>query len=140
MKKSFTSILLGAFLAFFACSEDEAPEQQVVGNWELIESIGSWPVDSSSDTELDFTTNYQFNFDGTFTKTRTTDDVEEEATGNYTVVSNTDGTYIDLTFESGLEIIESCHSETEVFVLKSKNRLEGTWGTCDGMKFIFSKR
>ena len=44
--------------------------------------------------------------------------------------------------KSGFESIESCTSSegTEFFLLKSNNKLEGTWGYYDGAKNIFAKR
>ncbi|MCH7401633.1 lipocalin family protein [Belliella kenyensis] len=141
MKKIFTIIILGAILGFSACSEDETPDQQIIGTWELTETIGSWPVDIP-EGEADYFVSYQFRQDGTFQKTQDINGTESSASGTYTIDSTQDEIFALLTFSSPSEIIQSCNSNatTESVTIVSNNRLEVDTSPCDGPKNIFAKR
>lgn len=142
MKKTFTLFILVLSIGFFGCSEDENPDQQIIGTWELTESIGSWPVENPSGNDENYFISYRFNQEGTFIKTTIFNGDEKTATGTYTTETNEEGSFAILVFQTGIDIVQSCFSsaESEAILIASKNRIEVNTSPCDGPRNLFSKK
>jgi hypothetical protein len=141
MKKHLLLFILLTQLSF-ACNQDKNdPVANLIGSWELVEVISSWPVE----VDQDFTEKYLFNTDGTFSKTstRTGTGISVQAMGKYEILDFNEYDHlvtITLDFESSPELAVSCGSGMELLHISKENLLKNTSSMpCDGPGYVFRK-
>ena len=148
MKNLFLPALLCCLIAFSCKEDDERPRETVVGDWELVKSIGSYEGAVQEGDELEATEIYSFRPDGTFVKRREIDMAVSQGTGKYTVQeaetvdSSNAQFYLELIFESGDPVHGDCYTEraVEYLIVTWQGQLKNTWGACDGPTLFYEKR
>lgn len=151
MKNLFLPVLPALLLCFiaFSCSKDEGrPRETVVGDWELVKSIGSYEGAVQEGDELEAAETYSFRSDGTFMKRRESDQTVSQGAGKYAVreAETEDSTnaqfYLELIFESGDRVHGDCYGEkaVEYLIVTWQGQLRNTWGACDGPTLFYEKR
>lgn len=147
MRNLFLPALLFCFVAF-SCKDDERPKEPVVGNWELVKSIGSYEGAVREGDELEAAETYSFRPDGTFVKRREMGETVYQGAGKYTVraaeVEDSSNVqyYLELIFESGDPVHGDCYSEraVEYLIVTWQGQLKNTWGACDGPILFYQKK
>jgi len=125
------SLLLGSM---FSCTKNQKfDSKQYPQKWQLIKMTGQLPNSETTGTNMEWQEYYLLNSNGTFTKSREQQGILTKASGTYTFKNLSDGTYLELTYESDNALIGSCISGLkESLWLKSGNRMMDTWSSCDG--------
>jgi len=125
----------------FSCNftEKEQPDQVNLFSknqkWQLVRISGGLTNFETTGDAMAWQEFYVFNPSlGSFLKKREEDGVVYEAEGTFkTVFYNNDAMeYIELTYNSGENLIESCTPKKEILVLRSINTLSNTAQACDG--------
>lgn len=138
--RTICMVLLSGF-AFFSCSSSEIDTiedtdlQFASQKWELVRMSGSFVNSETTGDEMEWQEYYVFNLDGSFFRSRNRDGGTIEAKGIYETVEydNDDMDYLELTYESGQELIGGCNGDgTEVLAYRSQKDLSNTWMICDG--------
>lgn len=103
--------------------------------WELVRMTGSFVGSETTGDAMEWQEYYLFTPDGTFIKSRTRVEEVTQATGVFEVLEfeGDDEHYLELTYETGTELIGSCTAEIkEILIYRSSNRISNTWLACDG--------
>ena len=126
----------------FSCNnnDDNDTENELVGNWKLIQMTGSIPNSETSGAEMDWQETYVLNANGTFLKSRDRDGVTTEVSGTYNFINNSNEPLIELNFDTESEIIGSCTSNMkETMNLQSETIFLSSWEACDGPGLKYEK-
>jgi hypothetical protein len=126
----------------FSCNnnDDNDTENELVGNWKLIQMTGSIPNSETSGAEMDWQETYVLNANGTFLKSRDRDGVTTEVSGTYNFINNSNEPLIELNFDTESEIIGSCTSNMkETMNLQSETIFLSFWEACDGPGLKYEK-
>ena len=139
MKKQILFLMIIGIL--FSCSKNDINlENQIIGNWKLIQMSGNIPNSETTGTEMDWQENYLLNTDGTFQKSRNRDGVITEISGTYQLINNSTESLLELNFNSESEIIGSCTSNTkETMNIQSETIFLSYWNACDGPGLRYEK-
>ncbi|MBL7561238.1 hypothetical protein JAO71_15710 [Olleya sp. YSTF-M6] len=122
----------------FSCNnnDDNDTENELLGNWKLIQMTGSIPNSETSGAEMDWQETYVLNANGTFLKSRERDGITTEVSGTY----NFNEPLIELNFDTESEIIGSCTSNMkETMNLQSETIFLSSWEACDGPGLKYEK-
>lgn len=121
-------------LAISCSSDNENDPGQCPEKWQLVKMTGNVAtLPPATGSDMDWQEWYQFYSDQTFSKTRERDNTVIEATGTYALVTLPGGDFMELTFETGTDLVGNCYPDPkELLWIKSKDELAGTWATCDG--------
>ena len=139
MKKIYFFIFIITLLC--SCSEDENSQidetllQFENQKWELFRTTGNVANSERTGEDMEWQEYYFFKLDGTFEKVREIEGLVSKATGSFEVIeyNNDDADYLELTYESGLELIGSCTGDLkEVLVYRTSTIVSNTWFACDG--------
>lgn len=126
----------------FSCNknDDNDIENELVGDWKLIQMTGSIPNSETSGTEMEWQETYVLNANGTFLKSRDRDGITTEVSGTYNFITNSNEPLIELNFDIESEIIGSCTSNRkETMNLKSETIFLSSWEACDGPGLKYKK-
>ena len=139
MKKQILFLMIIGILC--SCSKNEINlENQIIGNWKLIQMSGTIPNSETTGTEMDWQETYLLNTDGTFQKSRNRDGVITEISGTYKLINNSTESLLELNFNSKSEIIGSCTSNTkETMNIQSETIFLSSWNACDGPGLRYEK-
>jgi len=141
MKKQILFLMIIGIL--FSCNKNEDNinlENQIIGNWKLVQMTGSIPNSETTGTEMEWQEIYRLNADGTFLKSRDRDGVITEVSGTYTLINNSNEPLLELTFDSESQIVGSCTSNTkETMSLQSETIFLSSWNACDGPGLKYEK-
>jgi len=139
MKKKILFLMIIGILC--SCSKNEINlENQIIGNWKLIQMTGTIPNSETTGTEMDWQETYLLNTDGTFQKSRNRDGVITEISGTYKLINNSTESLLELNFNSESEIIGSCTSNTkETMNIQSETIFLSSWNACDGPGLRYEK-
>jgi hypothetical protein len=139
MKKQILFLMIIGILC--SCSKNEINlENQIIGNWKLIQMSGTIPNSETTGTEMDWQETYLLNTDGTFQKSRNRDGVITEISGTYKLINNSTESLLELNFNSESEIIGSCTSNTkETMNIQSETIFLSSWNACDGPGLRYEK-
>jgi hypothetical protein len=139
MKKQILFLMIIGIL--FSCSKNDINlENQIIGNWKLIQMNGNIPNSETTGIEMDWQETYLFNTDGTFQKSRNRDGVITEISGTYQLINNSTESLLELNFNSESEIIGSCTSNTkETMNIQSETIFLSSWNACDGPGLRYEK-
>jgi hypothetical protein len=139
MKKKILFLMIIGILC--SCSKNEINlENQIIGNWKLIQMSGTIPNSETTGTEMDWQETYLLNTDGTFQKSRNRDGVITEISGTYKLINNSTESLLELNFNSESEIIGSCTSNTkETMNIQSETIFLSSWNACDGPGLRYEK-
>jgi hypothetical protein len=140
-------ILMALVVGLASCSKDSplsenskemtASSQQ---KWVLIKMTGSFGLNTTTGSDMQWQEHYIFNDDGTFTKNRVQDNASKIASGTYALIKESDQEYLELTFTNGKELVASCYGEGKERLWKtSVNRMQGTWNHCDGPSLEYAR-
>lgn len=140
-------ILMVLALGLASCSKDSplsenskelaASSQQ---KWVLIKMTGSFGLNTTTGSDMQWQEHYIFNGDSTFTKNRVQDTTNKTAFGTYKLITESGQEYVELTFISGKELVGSCYGEGKERLWKtSVNRMKGTWNICDGPSLEYAR-
>jgi hypothetical protein len=112
MKKQILFLIIIGILC--SCSKNDINlENQIIGNWKLIQMSGTIPNSETTGTEMEWQETYLLNTDGTFQKSRNRDGVITDISGTYKLINNSTESLLELNFNSESEIIGSCTSNTK---------------------------
>ena len=126
----------------FSCNknDDNDTENELVGNWKLIQMTGSIPNSETSGTEMEWQETYVLNANGTFLKSRDRDGITTEVSGTYNFINNSNEPLIELNFDTESDIIGSCTSNMkETMNLQSETIFLSSWEACDGPGLKYEK-
>lgn len=126
----------------FSCNnnDDNDTENELVGNWKLIQMTGSIPNSETSGAEMEWQETYVLNANGTFLKSRDRDGIRTEVSGTYNFINNSNEPLIELNFDTESEIIGSCTSNMkETMNLQSETIFLSSWEACDGPGLKYEK-
>jgi len=126
----------------FSCNNNDEndTENELVGNWKLIQMTGSIPNSETSGAEMDWQETYVLNANGTFLKSRDRDGITTEVSGTYNFINNSNEPLIELNFDTESEIIGSCTSNMkETMNLQSETIFLSSWEACDGPGLKYEK-
>lgn len=141
MKK--IGILLILIITLVSCSSDEAVatgDVDYFGNWELTKMSSAFTPAISFSNALEWKESYDFNENGTFTKTRLRDNKSITVSGTYVVTKTPNEIQFELTYEKDNDIIGSCSAEPkEILFINSSKKLFSTWQNCDGPELEYEK-
>ena len=139
MKKQILFLMIIGILC--SCSKNDINlENQIIGNWKLIQMSGTIPNSETTGTEMDWQETYLLNTDGTFQKSRNRDGVITEISGTYKLINNSTESLLELNFNSESEIIGSCTSNTkETMNIQSETIFLSSWNACDGPGLRYEK-
>jgi len=139
MKKQILFLMIIGILC--SCSKNEINlENQIIGNWKLIQMSGTIPNSETTGTEMDWQETYLLNTDGTFQKSRNRDGVITDISGTYKLINNSTESLLELNFNSESEIIGSCTSNTkETMNIQSETIFLSSWNACDGPGLKYEK-
>lgn len=120
--------------------EDLEDPETVNEQWKLVKMTGSMPNSEVSGEDMPYQENYQFNEDGSFSKTRETEEGKITAEGTYELVENEDGLTYQLDYPNDSEIIVSCSGNSEYlyFAEDGTTLLSGAWA-CDHAGHFYEK-
>jgi hypothetical protein len=137
-----------ALIVFFMCAlfsckkndkldSEQYPEfdiKQFPQTWQLVKMTSSMSNIVVTGADLAWKESYLLNSDGTFTKSREYDGKQTKASGTFAFKEQkTDGKYLELTYESDNNLIESCFlGQTETLRLETDNYIVGGSAACDG--------
>ena len=139
MKKQILFLMIIGILC--SCSKNDINlENQIIGNWKLIQMTGTIPNSETTGTEMQWQETYLLNTDGTFQKSRNRDGVITEISGTYKLINNSTESLLELNFNSESEIIGSCTSNTkETMNIQSETIFLSSWNACDGPGLRYEK-
>ena len=139
MKKQILFLMIIGILC--SCSKNDINlENQIIGNWKLIQISGTIPNSETTGTEMDWQETYLLNTDGTFQKSRNRDGVITDISGTYKLINNSTESLLELNFNSESEIIGSCTSNTkETMNIQSETIFLSSWNACDGPGLRYEK-
>ena len=139
MKKQILFLMIIGILC--SCSKNDINlENQIIGNWKLIQMSGTIPNSETTGTEMDWQETYLLNTDGTFQKSRNRDGVITDISGTYKLINNSTESLLELNFNSESEIIGSCTSNTkETMNIQSETIFLSSWNACDGPGLRYEK-
>jgi hypothetical protein len=139
MKKQILFLIIIGILC--SCSKNDINlENQIIGNWKLIQMSGTIPNSETTGTEMEWQETYLLNTDGTFQKSRNRDGVITDISGTYKLINNSTESLLELNFNSESEIIGSCTSNTkETMNIQSETIFLSSWNACDGPGLRYEK-
>jgi len=107
--------------------------------WKLVKMTGSLEGSESAGDDMDWQENYVFKSDGSFLKTRITEEEIESASGNYSFDESTQN--FILNYEQASVIIGNCGSNTEesLYFNKESKILQSNWWACDGPGLFYER-
>ena len=119
----------------------QCPAEQCPEKWQLIKMTGNIanmpPLTGNDMTWQEWFLLYP---DYTFIKTRERDNIANEESGTYAIVTLSDGEYLELVYKSNNDLIGNCTGDgIEVLRIKSEEELVGTWSICDGPGLFYEK-
>ena len=96
---------------------------------------------SKSGQDMEWQEYYLLNSDYTFIKHRQVGEVESELSGIYTILTQPDGDYIQLSYQSENALISSCspQSAKEILFVVAEDEVKGTWEACDGPGLYYKR-
>jgi len=130
-----TVLLLGSCSQPDSSQLDDTELQFEDQEWELVRITGSIPNSETKGDAMEWQEYYVFGLDGTFKKIRRRDGVVTEAIGTFEVAEyiNDEADYLELTYQSGEELIGTCYGDQkEVLIYRSNTEISNTWSACDG--------
>lgn len=128
MKKLINLLLVISMM--YSCSKDD---EKNIQRWDLVRMAGQIENSETTGKNMSWQEFYVFKNDGTFIKSRDRNGIITTASGSFTKVTRDEGTFLELKFKSGFEIIGSCYAnEIETLWLKTNDLLVNTWSQCDG--------
>jgi hypothetical protein len=148
MKKSFLLLISIGLMASCSLIEDLKPSsgdhekpEGLMEEWTLVEMSGNIVnVPPTTGQDMPWQETIQLFDDGTFIKTRTTDQGTQSAKGNYQYEERSDGKYLKLMYVSDHALIGNCsNSMDELYVVDSVSQIRGTWMACDGPGLKYRK-
>lgn len=138
MRKPLTFLVL-TFACLVSCTSDNDVSEKLWAHqypqkWSLVEMTGNIPdVPPLTGDDMSWQEYYVFNGDGTFVKSRDQHGVKSEAAGIYDSATYSNQKFLELTFDSGEDLIASCTSQSkETLFLISEAEFISTWAQCDG--------
>lgn len=141
MKK--IGILFILLLTLISCSNDEmiaVGDVDYFGKWELTKMSSAFTPAISFSDGLEWEESYDFNEDGTFTKTRLRDNKSITVSGVYAVTKTENEVQFELNYEKDNDIIGSCSSNLkEILYINTSKKLFSTWQNCDGPELVYEK-
>ena len=139
MKKQILFLMIIGILC--SCSKNDINlENQIIGNWKLIQMSGTIPNSETTGTAMEWQETYLLNTDGTFQKSRNRDGVITDISGTYKLINNSTESLLELNFNSESEIIGSCTSNTkETMNIQSETIFLSSWNACDGPGLRYEK-
>lgn len=128
-------------LSISCSSDNETNPGQCGEKWRLVKMTGSVAsLPPTTGRDMEWQEWYLFHSDKTFSKTRERDNKVVEATGTYAHVTLQGGEFLELTFESGDDLIGNCYADPkELLAIKSEDELTSTWAMCDGPGLFYEK-
>ncbi|APS40019.1 hypothetical protein [Salegentibacter sp. T436] len=151
MKKFFTLIVV---LSLLSCDTEENDENQISSldlvfkelpqEWKLIKMTGSFEGSDTTGEEMYWQETYSFSEDGTFTKSRTTEDGETlKASGEFIIsqeMGNPEKALV-LTYEEEQAIIGNCYNIPVEYLYYSNDEelLLSNWWACDGPGLFYER-
>jgi len=132
MKKYLLCLFLICSLS--TCTgDDELEPDQFPQKWQLVKMSGEMLNTETTGADMAWQEYYILNSDDTFTKLREQDGILSEASGSFEFVYSGEEEYLELNYPAENDLIGNCEQEPrERLVLKSDDRLLGTWSYCDG--------
>ncbi|MBE8724605.1 hypothetical protein [Flavobacterium hungaricum] len=141
MKRIVSLFIL--FLTLVSCSSDEAiatGDVDFFGNWNLTKMSSAFTPAISFSDGLEWEESYDFNENGTFTKTRLRDNKSITVSGTYKVTTTQNEVQFELTYEKDNDIIGTCSKDSkEILYINSSRKLYSTWQNCDGPELVYEK-
>lgn len=126
----------------------ESP-QSVTGEWVLVEMSNSLVGSTTTGEEMHWQEKYLLKPDGTFLKTRQTEDEVLKAEGTYVIDDNSDDVKNDpqlelavqFIFEENNDILGSCMpaSLKEYMFIYKDQKMRSTWNACDGPSLVYER-
>ncbi|WP_281987501.1 hypothetical protein [Aquimarina aggregata] len=111
--------------------------------WQLVAMTGSIAnMPPITGRKMSWQESYTLNTNKTFVKSRDTNGNVSLATGTYTFLILSDGTYLELTYISENNLIGNCNSDLkEILRLNdSQDKLTATWWACDGPGLFYERK
>lgn len=138
-------LLFLLIICALGCTQDDlvlkdAKLQFTSQKWRLANMFSIGTGDSTKPISMAWKEHYIFNPDGTFVRNRQLENKVIEATGIFQVVEfdNDDSDYLELTYLTGNELIESCSNKTtELLRYLSANEIYNVETSCDGPSFYY---
>jgi len=97
-------------------------------------------VPPATGNHMDWQEWYILYFDSTFTKTREQNNVVTEKKGTYSILTLSDGEFLELVYKSKNELVGNCTSDAkELLKFTSEDELTGTWWACDGPGLFYGR-
>lgn len=149
MKKVITVLFSALVIGLVSCNkEDNSPSAAINGPWELVKSVSSWTGTVVEGENLTYTEKYQFNPDGSFSKTTTRGDLTSvlprQGLGKFTIVPNTEEDQLmnlNLVFETGTDIAGTCVANKEnLFISTNYQLINSSWAPCDGPTLFYERK
>ena len=151
MKKKST--LLWFVLVIFLClscinpqtmkEDSKKPETttpSTVEKWQLIKMSGNMVHSERTGVDMAWQEYYLLNPDGTFIKSRDQIGKMSEASGTYRFVTLSKQRYLELNYANSHPLIGNCTGDLKEFLMiKSDNKMIGTWNICDGPGLEYEK-
>ncbi|MFD1605196.1 hypothetical protein ACFSJW_01235 [Flavobacterium artemisiae] len=141
MKRIVTLFIL--VLTLVSCSNDEAiatGDVDYFGNWKLTKMSSAFTPAISFSSGLEWEESYDFNENGTFTKTRLRDNKSITVSGTYSITITQKEIQFELVYEKDNDIIGSCSSDPkEILYINSSKKMYSTWQNCDGPELVYEK-
>ena len=146
MKSPFLFVLT---LLLAACSSENNDSEDTIDlraenfpqRWELTAMSGSVAgIPPTTGEDMEWQEYYLLHENGTFLKSRTTDEGTIQEEGSFQIVELSDGSYLELTYPEKNGLVGNCSNEPiETLRLESDTQLIGTWWACDGPGLFYDR-
>lgn len=121
-----------------ACSDNKTDDMNIDSGtlpeqWVLVQMSGQTPNSTTTGDNMEWQEYYVFNDDLTFTKVRTRDGKELQASGTYVLQTINNENHFVLQYLAANGLIGSCTGgASETLWLKSADKMSSNWQQCDG--------
>ena len=136
------AFIFGLLFILTSCNKESEKSipQDYQGRWVLVKMSGNTPNSETTGPEMMWQEFYEFNSNGTFSKSREQNSTITESSGTFTVVKSEEGTLLELNHTSNSDIIGSClGNQKEVLILESSSVMTSSWNQCDGPGLAYEK-
>ena len=144
MRTCFFMVLI---VLSYSCSREEGPisklnfsNSQWPQRWELYQTSDNTGKTYRGDAMF-WQENYLFLADGTFVKTRVTEDGELSGSGTFQIEFREEETDFLLTFDAYENLIGNCGTGNQelLYILEDKTTLLSSWWACDGPGLFYRR-
>ncbi|MCX2743053.1 hypothetical protein OO013_04210 [Mangrovivirga sp. M17] len=138
--KNLINLFLTAILIVACSSSDNVVQNEtpIEGKWELTKMEAQRTRTEITKEDIPYEEFYVFNSDGSFTKTRITNDEVESASGRYTKENTNDWKHLKLVYSEDSQLIDNCTGEAVEHLAIEQNELKGGSAPCDGPALYYS--